>query len=209
MRLLERYVADERVADDLVHGQVVIIAARWIFVLAGLLLAMWNPASLTELRIEIFVLLCLAVVNFYLHLHLLVKRLSAPVVVYAASAVDLAIVTLLVAIQGGYPSNLFIFYYPAMLGFAVAFPRPLTVLYTGAAVLAYGTIGLATAGSPAAMQDLVVRLLMLIAVAACGMVYLRIETDRRDRGTSEGRSVRRQGVAMRVASASESEISEW
>lgn len=209
MQLLERHFADERAADDLLHGQVVIIAARWIFVLAGLLLAMWNPASLTELRIEIFVLLCLAVVNFYLHLHLLVKRLSAPAVVYAASAVDLAIVTLLIAIQGGYPSNLFIFYYPAVLGFAVAFPRLLTILYTGAAVLAYGMIGLATAGSPTAMQDLVVRLLMLIAVTACGMVYLRIETDRRDRSASDGRSERQQGVAMRVSGASESEASGW
>ena len=177
--MIEQFVTGRRAVDDLLHGQIVIIFARWILVLAGLLLAMWNPASLAELRVEIFVLLCLAVVNFYLHLHLIVQRQSQPLIVYAASAVDLAIVTLLIIVQGGYDSNLYIFYFPAVLGFALAFPRALTALYTAGAIAAYGLIGAATAGSMNDLQAVVVRLLMLAAVAACGGLYLHIETDRR------------------------------
>jgi hypothetical protein len=169
----------DRITEDLLHGQVVIIVARWILVLAGLLLAMWNPDSLAELRIEILVLLCLAVVNFYLHLHLLVRRQSLPLVVYAASAIDLAIVTLLVAVQGGYSSHLYIFYFPALLGLAVAFPTALTALYTAGAAAAYAALGLATAGGVDGTQDVAVRLLILVAVAVCGNLYLRIEADRR------------------------------
>lgn len=182
--MMERYVTGRRIIDELLHGQVVIIIARWILVLAGLLLAMWNPASLAELRIEILVLLCVAVVNFYLHLHLVVQRHSDPLMVYGASAIDLAVVTLLIMVQGGYDSNLYIFYYPAVLGYALAFPRTLTAFYTGGAVVAYGLIGLGTSGSVADMQDVVVRLLMLAAVAACGTIYQRIETDRRENGSS-------------------------
>ena len=53
--------------DDLSHGQVVIVAARWILVLAGIFLALWNPAAMGELRIQIVLILALAVGNFYLH----------------------------------------------------------------------------------------------------------------------------------------------
>ena len=196
--MIARFVTGRRAVDDLVHGQVVIIVARWILVLAGLLLAMWNPASLAELRIEIFVLLSLAVLNFYLHLHLIVQRKSQPLIVYAASAVDLAIVTLLVVVQGGYDSNLYIFYFPAVLGYALAFPKMLTAIYTAAAISAYFLIGTSTVGSMTEMQDVVVRLLMLAAVAACGSLYVGIEADRRDGGAAfpDGeRDLRSNGIA--------------
>jgi hypothetical protein len=205
--MLRRLFDGERDVDDLVHGQVVIIVARWILVLAGLLLAMWNPASLTELRIEIFVLLCLAVINFYLHLHLLVKRRSSPVVVYAASAVDLAIVTALIVVQGGFDSNLYIFYYPAMLGLAVAFPRALTALYATSALAAYGVIGGLTAGTTLELQDVAVRLLVLVAVAACGSLYLGIEAERRDGREGEPATGPPLSAALRVSGASESGVS--
>ncbi len=176
---MQQLLNGRAVVDDLLHGQVVIIVARWILVLTGLILAMWNPASLLELRIEILVLLCLAVVNFYLHLHLIVKRHSQPLIVYAASAVDLAIVTLLILIQGGYDSHLYIFYFPAVLGYALSFPRVLTALYTVGAITAYAFIGAATVHSAAGLQDLVVRMIMLVGIAACGSLYLGIEADRR------------------------------
>jgi hypothetical protein len=206
--MLKRYGARERDIDDLAHGQVVIIVARWILVLAGLLLAMWNPASLAELRVEIFVLLGLAVANFYLHLHLLVQRRSSPQVVYAASAADLAIVTLLIAVQGGYPSNLYIFYYPAMLGLAVAFPRTLTAHYVAATLLAYGAIGGLTVETSGQLQDLVARLLMLVAVAACGAFYLGVERERRAE-RQDGEVSRLRDAALPVSGASGSEGPRW
>lgn len=38
---------------DLADGQYVIVTARWILVTAGLLLALWLPGSLAELRLRI------------------------------------------------------------------------------------------------------------------------------------------------------------
>lgn len=169
----------ESAAEDLVFGQGVIVTARWILVLAGLFLALWNPASLIELRVEILVVLVLAVVNFYLHVHLIVKRATVEAVVLAASAVDLLVVTLLIVVQGGLDSHLYIFYFPAILGLSVAFPTALTLAYAGGAALAYGSIGLFTASSQADIQSVVSRVLMLAAIAACGNLYWRIEHDRR------------------------------
>ena len=61
-------------ADDLAHGQVVIIAARWVLVVAGLILALWDPAPIAELRFQIVFILGLAMVNFYLQAQVLMRR---------------------------------------------------------------------------------------------------------------------------------------
>src|SRR5919109_362164 len=53
-------------ADDLAQGQIVVVVARWILVLAGLVLALWNPAPIDELRAQVAAVLLLAVANFYL-----------------------------------------------------------------------------------------------------------------------------------------------
>jgi hypothetical protein len=50
--------------DDLAHGQSVLITARWILVGAGLILALWNPEAIGELRIQIGLILALAAANF-------------------------------------------------------------------------------------------------------------------------------------------------
>lgn len=201
--MIQKLLNGRAVVEDLLHGQVVIVVARWILVLAGLILAMWNPASLMELRIEILVLLCLAVVNFYLHLHLIVKRHSQPLIVYAASAVDLGIVTLLIVVQGGYDSNLYIFYFPAVLGYALSFPRVLTAIYTAGAIIAYAFIGATTVHRTAGLQELVVRMIMLAAIAACGSLYVGIESERREEHLQVSPGTR----AMQFSDAHESGVS--
>ena len=85
--------------------------------MAGLLLAFWNPGAVNELRVQILVILVLAVANFYLHAQLLRRRPAIDSVVYAASAADIAVITTLVVSQGGFISNLFIFYFLAFLAF--------------------------------------------------------------------------------------------
>src|SRR5919109_3024289 len=89
-------------ADDLAQGQIVVVVARWILVLAGLVLALWNPAPIGELRAQVAAVLLLAVANFYLHAQLLRRRPVIDAVAYAASAADLAVITFLVVLQGGF-----------------------------------------------------------------------------------------------------------
>ena len=172
--------ADE--GDDLAHGQIVSVAARWILVGAGLLLALWSPASLGPLRLQVLVLLLIAVANFYLHAQILRKRIAFAGIAYLASAADLAVITTLVLTQGGFDSNLWVFYFPAVLALSVAFPPALTALFTGATVIVYGLVCFFDSSvfwAPENEPAVLVRLLMIGAVAVCGAIYRQIEADRR------------------------------
>lgn len=174
---------------DLAHGQVVIVTARWILVGAGLALALWNPEAIGQLRIQVLVLLLIAVGNFFLHAQLLRRKFAVDAVAYAASAADLVVITLLVASQDGFDSNLFVFYFPAVLALSVAFRRELTAVYTAATVGAYALISFASFGLNLRSEDvqtLALRMLMIAAVALCGGLYQKIETDRRAGETMAG-----------------------
>jgi hypothetical protein len=176
--------------DDLAHGQVVIVTARWIMVLAGLLFALWNPSPIGQLRIQLIVILLIAVGNFYLHAQLLMRKPTLGIVAYGASAADIAAITFLIVLSDGFASNAFTFYFPAVLAFSVAFSTWRTFTFTGTVLLLYTLGGLvklfwtirlsiALSAIEADLQVVIVRLLMLAAVATCGNLYWRIERERR------------------------------
>ena len=85
--------------QDLAYGQPVIVAVRWLMIVSGLILAIWNVNNLQELRISVFVIFLLALTNFYLQAQLLMKKQVIKPVVYASSAVDLILISFLVASQ--------------------------------------------------------------------------------------------------------------
>src|SRR3972149_7862445 len=76
--------------EDLAHGQIVIVTFRWIMVAAGFVFALWNPEPVAELRVQILVILALAVANFYLHAQVLRRRPALELVIYAARGGDVA-----------------------------------------------------------------------------------------------------------------------
>ena len=166
-------------SEDLKQGQVVIIAARWLLVGAGLLLAMWNPDALGELRVQLTLILGLAVANFFLHSRVLMGRPIHAPFVYLASAVDIAVISLIIIAGGGLVSGLFVFYFPALLALSVAFRTEATVVFAGATIAIYGVIGSASGLDSGAGAALMARMLMLGGVAVCGNVFWRIERDRR------------------------------
>ena len=164
--------------EDLAHGQVVIIAARWILVVAGLMLALWNPEAMGELQVSIVLILGLAMANFFLHSQVLQRRRVRPNVAYGASAADIAVISLVLIVGGGFDTIPYVFYFPALLALSVAFPTKVTMAFTAATVAVYGLVSLATAAESQA-PTVVTQMLMLGAVAVCGNVYWRIEGDRR------------------------------
>ena len=165
-------------SDDLKHGQMVIIAARWVLVTTGLMLALWSPSDIVDLRIQIVVILGLAGANFYLHTQVLMGRPTLAPVAYAASAADLIGISMIIFAQDGSSSGLYVFYFPAILAFSVAFRTELTLAFAGAAIGAYGLIA-TTSFQGNGPEVIAVRLLMLAAVAVCGNMYWRIERRRR------------------------------
>ena len=168
------------VSDDLTHGQIVILIARWILVLAGLLLTLLAPKSLNVLRFQVMVLLILAVANFYLCAQVLMRRAILREVVYGASLADLGVITLIILSQGGFESNTYVFYFPALLAISVAFPTLMLFIFTGGVLAVYAFIGVISLNNfDGDLQILVIRLLMLAAVVVCGNQYWRMERDRR------------------------------
>ena len=164
--------------DDLAHGQIVIITARWILVVAGLMLALWNPESLGKLQVSILLILGLAAANFFLHGQVLMRRPVSTQVAYAASAADIAVISLILIVGGGFNTNPYVFYFPALLALSVAFLTRVTVAFVGAAIAIYGLVSISTAGGSEAATA-VTQMLMLAAVAVCGNVYWRSECSRR------------------------------
>lgn len=194
--------------QDLQHGQIVIVMARWILIATGLFLSVFLPGPIEELRLEIGLIFGLSVVNFFLHTQLLRRRPVSRQLVYTASAADLTVVSLLLLTQGGFASHLYVLYFPALLALSVAFPPVMTLAYAGATVTAYGLLALTTATDLASDGTIIVtRVLMLAAVAFCGYVYWRIEHGRRQAAAETRRSLeqelRADGRHQRDGTASE------
>lgn len=166
--------------EDMMYGQSVIVTARWILVVSALFLALWNPGPMGELRVQVLFILLLAVANFYLQAQLLMKKPASSGVVYFASAADLAVITVMVVLGSGFESNVYVFYFPALLALSVAFSPAATLLFAGGAVSMYAAVSLGSALFGAIdFQVLLARLIMMSAVAVCGQVYWRIERSRR------------------------------
>ena len=175
VRTVSRLTADDR---DLMDGQGILVIARWILVGAGLLLALWNPEALGELKVEIGLILTLAVANFFLHVQMLREQPPLKWVAYLASGADIVAITAIVIVSGGADSGLYTFYLPALIAIAVAFPVGASLVLSAGAIGLYGLV-LSTGMGGSDDPLLVVRLVMMVAVVACGIVYRSIEGERR------------------------------
>lgn len=174
--------------QDLAYGQPVIVAVRWLMIISGLVLAIWNVTDMQELRISIIVIFLLAITNFYLQAQLLTKKPVIKPVVYASSAADLILITFLVAMQGGYSSSIYVYYLPAIAAFSVAFPRWLTGLYVIFLIVVYWMIASLSPGSEQLI--IFIRLMMIAAVAFCGSQFLAIERLRRQEASKDAVELR-------------------
>ncbi len=143
---------------------------------SGLLFILWNATGVNELRFQVLGVLALAAFNFYLHAQLLMKRPVITGVVYGASAMDLIIITLMILSGSGFEAVTFVFYFPAIVAFAVVFPSFWTTIYTAGLLSVYGLLAIIDSNDVLAILS---RLIMIVAVAFCANLYLRIEHSRR------------------------------
>jgi hypothetical protein len=155
---------------ELARGQTVIVYARWLLVLAGLLVTVWNPDGLGQLRLQIGVVLAVAIGNFVMHAQLLRKRQTFQSVAFMASVGDLAMIALLVLSQGGFGSTTFVFFFPAVLAIALAFPTEEAVLLSGIAVI----LEVVVSANSRDVDVTLVRAGALAATAVIGNAYWRL-----------------------------------
>lgn len=174
--------------NPLIEGQMVIIVARFVLIVACLILIVMDAKSANSAvdfdvtRFEIMGVLLLAVSNFYLVSQVMTKRKTMDIVIYGVSLADLAVISAVVIAQGGFSSGSYIFYFPAMLAFALAFPMIELALFLGATISIYGFISLIsmTLNHIDGVETLLIRLLMLTAVAVCGHHFAQLERNRRN-----------------------------
>ena len=176
----------EETLEDISHGQTVIITARWILIVSGWVLALWQPGTIAtwQLQLQILLLMAYTIGNFFLTVQWMRRSKALTLVVYASSLVDLSVVTILVLSLGGYGSNLYVFYLPALFALSVTFPKPIALLYTLLAMSAYGLIVVIDASiqeglSTVEAQRIATRLIIMGAVAFCAGLYRTLELDRR------------------------------
>jgi hypothetical protein len=176
----------KQLPSETAQGQMILVVARWVLVIAGLGLVLWNPGPLDTLRFKILFLLLLAAGNFYLGSQVLRRKPMSRWIVYAASLADILIISLIIISESGFDSNTYIFYYPAILAISVVFSMIGTALYAGGAVLIYSFISLLSMPlNEGNLQVLVTRVLMIVAVAVIGALYREMERKREQRISSE------------------------
>ena len=185
--MVNRWMDGISEVEDLRYGQGIIIAARWILIATALVLVLWSPAALVDLRVQLALIVGLAAANFWLTAQVLTRSPVLTGIVYGLSAADIAVISLIIATQGGFTSNNYVFLFPAVLAMAVAFPPIMVLLFTGGAVGVYGLMVLTTSGEVLIAEVVLIRVSMLAAVAVCGTVYRRVERDSRRRAVAESR----------------------
>ncbi len=183
---------DTETEENLHYGQIVIITARWLLILAGWTLTLWQPimpvsSEIWKLALQVGLLFGISIGNFYLTINYLKGTESLPNMVFATSAGDFAVITIMIMALGGYDSNLYVFYFPALLAIAVAFPTRTVLLYAAAAISAYGLVAFFGAlGANGVVevvqgQNIFMRLVLMAAVAYSGDRYRRLESGMRRR----------------------------
>jgi hypothetical protein len=169
--------------DDIKAGLPVIIYARWILVIAGFVLTLWNTNNLVEVQISVLILLGLAVGNFFLQVEVNRKRAIPAWIVYGASLIDIAAIAGVLALSNSFPSSTYVFFMPALLAISVTFSTSNTTKYTVGALIAYALLAIApindAGGSSEVASSLIIHALVLVAVPFCGNVYWRLERTRR------------------------------
>lgn len=160
-------------------GQMLLVIARWVLVVAGLSLVLWNPGPIDDMRFKILFLLLLSAGNFFLGTQILRKKGTMDWVVYGASLADLGVISLILVTENGFSSPTYIFYYPAILAISVAFPTLEMFAFTGGAVTIYSVISVFSMDfNDGNFQTLMTRVLMMVAVAVIGNLYRQKELKR-------------------------------
>ena len=187
-------ITDETVEDDLRFGQIVIVWARWAIVIFAFIMTLYRTRGITELIIAILGLLAVAMLNFALHARILTKQPVNVKLVYSASIVDICLISLITGLLGGINTHIYLYYYPAVLAFALVFRGLVTVWLTVGVLILYAGICLLFSDPKFIAGDetmLIFRLLSILGVAIVGNRYRSVEAKRRHAAAEARRAVKK------------------
>ena len=194
---MQQQTRKQEAAEDIFFGQVVLIWARWFVIAAGMILALWQSQTETELILAALVFTVIIGVNFFVHGRFLMEKPINQTLLLCLSLVDLVMVTMIVLLGDQGPvieNSLFVFYYPFLVAFAFVFPQRYTAVYTGLILLVYGAVCIVATpamlldGRWADLETVMMRLITMAAVGGLGTFYWRMQRERRRTLTNEFQS---------------------
>lgn len=179
-----RDVKDDGQLEGFAFGERIINYIRWFLIVVFLL---FNNLGFSEDRAFVLpiniVLLATVLLTAYVQIRLQRGHSFGWAVTLALSVIQDSLITAGVYLTGLYDSHIFIFYYPSLLGFSLAFSLRASAIYATVLGLVYTglcwflTPGLA--GDPLAVKVLIERWLVLYIIAGVGGLLVRQERDRR------------------------------
>ncbi len=176
------------VFDDYRATQGILVLVRWCFIVYGLYVTNVRPTfDETHMLRNNAILGTVALLNVYLHWHVLrERRIGLPTVLLSSIVDALAITTIIMFSETPAFSNPFYFvYFPIVLSYALVFPRGPALGYSLMVALAYGVLSLVLAPGVdvAARQEKVLlgRMLTIVAAALVGVLIVNGERALRHR----------------------------
>jgi methyl-accepting chemotaxis protein len=170
--------------DDFAFGERIINAIRWPLIA---ILFFFNNLGFTQDSRLVWpingLVLLAVVVTGYIQYRLHQGRSLGRPISLALAVIQDSLITLGVSLTGAYDSHFFIFYYPSLLGFSVAFSLRVSLAYATVVGLAYSLVSwFLTPGlseNPLAVQVLIERWTVLYIVVVIGWFLVRQERIRR------------------------------
>ena len=178
--------SSQETSDDFRYGQVVIAIGRWFLLGLGMFVTLYRPHAdnISTLALGAGLIWGLTLFNAYLHARVMMNRPVGKGLVYAASIMDIAVISGLISLFGGFHAYSFIFYYPAILAFSLVFPPAISFSFTGVVIFVYSLISFVVGDGLSIKTGeeervLIARLVVMLAVAAIGTFFWRVERQRR------------------------------
>ena len=169
--------------DDYRPTVAILVVIRWLLLLAWFVLNNYRVEADTGHLILNLLGVALAAMNAYMSWRVITRRPITWRHALALSLADLAMITIGLFLKSGIRNDFYVFYYPALLGFSLMFPR--RAAFTMVAVVATLYIIIASTVAPTfsmALEDekkLAVRIINMVGIVAAGGLITRWERSRR------------------------------
>ena len=188
--------------DELRYLVTISVRVRWFVFGACLVMLVYRP-NFTNLQYASYMLFLtlLAGLNGYLHYRVRSGRTVTWHWLLALSVVDWALITGGTVVGGGFHYIFFLFYYPALAGFAVLFSSfRLSLAWTTLTAVIHATVSLTVgAGLDLAARDekeLYLRIAVLYALVAFVNLVARFERIRKQEAVQRERELQRERIEL-------------
>ena len=193
-RVLQMFWLDP---DETLHAATVTVWIRWLFWVGAVIELVYRPAFTSSKYVPFMLMhLPLVTLNGYVHYRLISRRRVTWRHLLLLSAMDIALITASIVVDGGFDTFLFLPYYPALAAFSAVFTSAvLNLIWTTVTAAMYVGVSL-TVGSGVAFDGINEKMLLSRVIAMFGVV-LAVNLITRFQRLRASAAVEREGALQR------------